>query len=163
MRRTGLVAMAVLAVVGCSNPPGVVEGDAYIVLELGHERSLSAMRVRLVRELPKIAELDSVLGRACPTRDDPAADRLRAPARWESAWVDRERILSELAVGETRTDAAARFRIDSIPPGRYRVWADTTIGETRWSWLVPVYVRGGQPTRVNLTNGNPDENPFRCR
>lgn len=151
------------ALLACEERPGTLEGDAYLVLELGHERNLADLPVRLVRDLPRMAELDSVLGRACPTRDDPAATRLREPERWERAWEERQRVLSELTVHETTTDGAASFRIDSVPPGRYRVWADTLVGETRWSWLVPVRVRAGDTARVNLSNANPDENPFRCR
>lgn len=164
LRRSAILSIAALAALAaCEQDPGSVEGDGYLVLELGHERSLADLDVRLVRELPKVAELDSVLGRACPTRTDSTADRLRAPERWERAWDERERILTGLTTHATTADARARFRIDSIPPGRYRLWADTTLGDTRWTWLVPVRVGAGQTARVNLTNGNPDENPFRCR
>ena len=162
MKRTVPLLLLLTALAGCDDRPGSVEGDAYLVLELGHERSLAGLRVRLLRDLPKLAELDSLIGRVCPTRADTAATRLRAPELWERAWAERERILTPLAVREVVTDAGARFRIDGIPPGRYRLWADTTVGERRWSWLAPLRVRAGDTTRVNLSNANPDENPFRC-
>lgn len=135
---------------------GTVIGDAYLVEDMGAQASLAGLRVYLLEaEKPARAEMDTALARLCPPGGDRAAE-----AR---AWAERGRILSALALRATVTDARAAFVFDSVPPGRYRLWADTTVGEGRWSWLAEVRVQPGDTLRANLSNGNPDENPFRCR
>jgi hypothetical protein len=37
------------------------------------------------------------------------------------------------------------------------------VGSDRWTWLEAVTVPDGDSARVDLTNANPDDNPFRCR
>jgi hypothetical protein len=77
------------------------------------------------------------------------------------AWAGRAELLGGLVQVVVSTDSLARFAAE-VPPGRYRLWADTTVGTTRWSWLQPVTLRAGDSVRVNLSNANPDVNPFRC-
>jgi hypothetical protein len=135
-----------------------VEGDAYLVLESGQEVSLGSLRVRLV---PEVEGMDTVLARSCPrstVRGAPAPDS----AQYAHAWAVRAQMLARRAVRETHADRAAHFRLDSVPPGRYRVWADTSYGGERWSWLQPLRVTAGDTFKVSLSNANPDENPFRC-
>jgi hypothetical protein len=149
--------VAVLALAACDPPaPGMVQGDAFLVEDIGREANLAGMQVRL---LPEDAELDSTLARICPTRDadppDPAAAHLAALAQ-------RERILRPRVRSASMTDARARFVFTELPPGDYRLWADTMLGPVRWSWLVPVTVPPGGTVHVELSNANPDENPFRC-
>ncbi|MBW3631141.1 MAG: hypothetical protein KY464_17860, partial [Gemmatimonadetes bacterium] len=62
-----------------------------------------------------------------------------------------------------RTGPRAEFAIDSIEPGEYRLWADTVIDAEHWTWLEPVAIEAGDSIRLNLTNANVDENPFRCK
>ncbi|HET7230918.1 MAG TPA: hypothetical protein VFJ16_12990 [Longimicrobium sp.] len=157
MRRAVLCA-AVLA--ACGKPdtrPGTVTGDAYIVTDGGQEVSLANLPVALV---PEAEQLDSLLARLCPRRDPAAA----APdsAAQAAAWQQRARLLSGRASKHARTDAAARYRLDAVAPGKYRVWADTAYGGQRWSWLQPVTVSPGDSAKVALSNANPDDNPFRC-
>jgi len=137
--------------------PGTVSGDAYIVTEEGQEVSLASMPVALV---PEAEQLDSLLARLCPRRDPaaPAPDS----AMQAQAWRQRARLLSGRAAKRASTDAAAHFRLDSIAPGKYRVWADTAYGGQRWSWLQPVTIKPGDTAKVALSNANPDDNPFRC-
>ncbi|HEX8695706.1 MAG TPA: hypothetical protein VF746_25045 [Longimicrobium sp.] len=136
--------------------PGTVVGDAYIVLETGQEVSFGGLRVGLV---PEDEALDTMLARLCPRRD--AAAGADSAAR-ETAWGRRAQLLSQRARRTVTATAAAQFFIDTVAPGEYRVWADTAYGGTRWTWLQPVRVRSGDTVRVNLSNANPDENPFRC-
>src|ERR1700741_1723349 len=153
-RSTAVLAAACLVVAGCGEPrPGVVQGDAFLAHDIGREVNLPGLRVHLVREPEEEAELDSLLARACPS----PADSTRA-----AAWSERARILTPLVVRSATADGGARFRIDSVSPGAYRLWADTMVNDTRWTWLHPFTVRAGDSVRVNLTNSNPDENPFRC-
>ena len=150
-----LSAALVLAACGDS-APGTVVGDAYIVLESGQEVSFGGLRVGLV---PEDETLDTMLARVCPRRNAPAgADS----AAQEEAWRRRAQLLSQRAPRAVTASAAAQFAFDSVAPGEYRVWADTAYGGTRWTWLQPVRVRSGDTVRVNLSNANPDENPFRC-
>jgi FtsP/CotA-like multicopper oxidase with cupredoxin domain len=138
---------------GCGErPPGAIVGDVYLAESLGEEVNLGGLPVRLLEDGEAV---DSALARLCPGSAGGAA-----PAQ---AWRERARILEGRAGRTVTTNARAQFRIDSVAPGRYRLWADTTVDGTHWSWLQPVAVRGGDTVRVNLTNANPDENPFRCR
>lgn len=151
----GLCAALGLAACGDSTP-GTVVGDAYIVLETGQEVSFGGLRVGLI---PEAEELDTMLARVCPRRD--ASTGVDSAAQ-EEAWRRRARLLSRRAQRTVTASAAAQFVIDTVAPGEYRVWADTAYGGTRWTWLQPVRVRSGDTVRVNLSNANPDENPFRC-
>lgn len=156
--RTVLLALCgALALAACGDStPGTVVGDAYLVLDSGEEVSLGGLRVGL---LPEDEGLDSLLARVCPRRDASAA---ADSAAREEAWRRRAQVLSRHAQRTVTTGAAAQFVIDSVPPGEYRVWADTSYDETRWTWLQPLRIRSGDTVRVNLSNANPDENPFRC-
>ena len=150
-----LVIAGALAAGACGDAgPAVVQGDAFLAHDIGREVNLPGLRVHLVREAEEPAELDSALAHACAEAVDSAA---------AGAWSERTRILTPRIVASATANAGAQFRIDSVPPGDYRLWADTTVDETRWTWLAPVTVRAGDTVRVNLTNSNPDENPFRCR
>lgn len=147
---------------GCGGRgPGVVQGDAYLAEDIGREVNLAGLTVRLV-EAGEKAELDSLLAReACPSRTGAAAPGAEAQAR-ERAWRERARILGARTVRTVTSNRGAQFVFDSVPPGRYRLWADTVVDSTRWTWLQPLRVRGGDTIRTNLSNANPDENPFRC-
>lgn len=159
-RRAAASVLCAAALAACGKPdtrPGTVTGDAYIVTEEGQEVSLGAMPVALV---PEAEQLDSLLARLCPRRDPaaPAPDS----AMQARAWRQRAQLLAGRASRRATTDAAAHFRLDSVAPGKYRVWADTAYGGQRWSWLQPVTIQAGDSATVALSNANPDDNPFRC-
>lgn len=163
MRHTRILTIAALAaatLAACGNDtrPGVLVGDAYIVTESGQEVNLAGMPVALV---PEAEELDSLLAATCPR----AAGAAQPPdsAAQKQAWQRRAQLLSGRATKRAATDAAAHFRLDSVAPGEYRVWADTTYGGARWSWLHAVTIEAGDTAKVALSNANPDDNPFRCR
>lgn len=154
-------AFLLLAATACGSPrPGRVTGTAFVAQSAGNDVSLANLPVHLVQDMEK-AKLDSLLSRACPFKgadaEPPTAEEV---AR---AWAERARILNARRKQTVRTDADARFVMDSVPAGRYRVWADTVVGEDRWAWLEEVEVEGGDSAQVELSNANPDENPFRCR
>ncbi len=157
--RTLLRALALSVVLaGCDRAPGTIRGDVFIAENIGQEINLTHASVRLLEDSG--SDLDSALARICPTRAAPGT--FASPAQQEQAWRERERILDAQTLRTVRTDARASFALDSVPPGTYRLWADTTIGSTRWTWLERVRVPGGDTVRLNLSNANPDENPFRC-
>jgi hypothetical protein len=129
--------------------PGVIAGDVYLAVDLGNEANLAGARISLLADE---VEIDSALAKTCP----------RDMAGQGAAWAARARILDARVRRSVVTDAGAKFTLDSVPPGRYRLWADTTVGKERWTWLHPVKVASGDTTQVVLSNDNPDENPFRC-
>jgi hypothetical protein len=126
------------------------------VEDVGREVSLAGVQVRLLAEEE---ELDSTLARFCPSRHGPPADPTAAQAR---AWEARSSLLRPRVRAAVVADRDARFVFGSVAPGRYRLWADTTVGTVRWTWLQPVTVAPAETVRVELNNANPDENPFRC-
>ncbi len=162
MRRTAhhllMLTLTLFAAASCGNPqPGTIVGDMFLAEDLSRQINLAGAPVHL---LPHEAALDSALARICPNRRGAAAP---SRAAQEQAWRKRERILSAQARRTVTTGAQAEFALDSVPPGRYRLWADTTVGGARWTWLHPVTVRPGDTLRVALSNANSDEDPFRCR
>jgi hypothetical protein len=159
MRQAGWAAALVLAA-GCGGEtaPGRVVGDAFMVQNLDQQINLASMPVHLLREEET---LDSLLAPLCPSRGP--GDAPPAPEAWARGWQARRGVLRPLVLRSTVTDAQAQFAMDSVPPGEYLLWADTTLGERRWTWLAPLRVRGGDTLRLNLTNDNADENPLRCR
>lgn len=135
----------------------MVVGDAYIVENVGNHVNLGLIEVHLV---PDRLELDSALLRRCPNRDLSVRPDSAAVA---AAWEGRRQLLLLNSRRAARADAEARFVIDSVAPGRYRLWADTTVNGQHFTWLSYVFVRrGGDTVRANLSNGNLDEDPFRC-
>lgn len=151
------LALVLLLAAACGPPePGRITGDAFLVEGIGREVNLAGLEVRLVAEEE---QLDSALARFCPTRHVPHPAPL---ALHERAWTERERVLQPLVRATTTADRRATFVFPEVAPGRYRLWADTTLGEVRWTWLHPVRLMPGDTLRVQLSNANPDENPFRC-
>ena len=160
--RHALAAIVLAAGLGvCGKPdtrPGTLVGDAYIVTEGGQEVSLAALPVALIPDTPQI---DTALAAVCPRAASPA----QGPdsAAQGQAWRQRNQVLSARARQSATTDAAAHFSIAGVAPGKYRVWADTSYGGARWTWLAPVTVKPADTTKVALSNANPDDNPFRCK
>jgi hypothetical protein len=158
MRRAGWAAALVLAT-GCGGEtaPGRVVGDAFMVQNIDQQINLASMPVHLLREEEM---LDSLLAPLCPPRGPGGTPA--PPEAWARGWQARRGVLRPLVLRTTVTDAQAQFALDSVPPGKYLLWADTTLGERRWTWLAPLRVRSGDTLRLNLTNDNSDENPLRC-
>jgi hypothetical protein len=163
MRSTTRLSLATIGIViglaGCGDDgPGVVTGNAFLV-QLESDVNLAGMPVHLVTgdEL----QIDSALAKLCPPRQ--GADSAALAAAHARAWQERGRILQARRTRSAVANAQSRFVFDSVPPGEYRVWADTTVVGERWTWLADVRVRGRDTARVDLTSANPDENPFRCR
>ena len=162
-RLVAAVAGMALAVSCSSDGPahGKIVGDVYIAPAMDREVSLAGATVRLVAE---VEDFDSTLARACPYPDRRLARAREATAEGvRRSWDVRQRFLSRMTRRVVRANAAATYRIDSIEPGRYRLWADTVVGDDRWTWLHPVRIRAGDSLRVNLSNANADENPFQCK
>lgn len=178
-------ALLFLLLAGCSpdGPPhGVIFGEAFLAQGLGEEDvNLSGLPVHLLEEPmveAPVERLDSVLSNVCVQRDrfmaqtlkdtvgmgDAASDtfRIRAADAYGRAWRARNRILGGLVRWSGRTDGRASFVIDSVPPGDYRVWADTVLDGEHLSWLSRIEVEAGDSIRLNLSSGNVDMNPFRC-
>ena len=141
----------------CGNSrSATIEGDVFLAEGLQQEVNLAGLPVHLI---PDEAEIDSVLVGLCPA---PGGAPAPAAAR-ERAWRERARVLRERSQETATTDAEAHFVLDSIKPGRYRLWADSTVGDAHWTWLQRLTVRAGDTARVDLSNANSDEDPFRCR
>jgi hypothetical protein len=150
---------AMLAAAACSSRPGRVSGDAYIVTDNGSQVSFGGMPIRII---PESEAIDTLLAKVCPRPRYGAGPQVLDTAAQARAWQGRARILSARVARTVTTDAGAHYAIDTISPGRYRLWADTSYGGTRWTWLQPVRIESGDSIHLNLSNGNPDENPFRC-
>lgn len=124
---------------------------------MGEQLNLGSIEVHMV---PDRIELDSALLRRCPNRDLSVRPDSASVA---AAWEQRRELLQLNSRRATRADAQARFVIDSVAPGSYRLWADTIVDGEHYTWLRRVFVRSGADTvRANLSNGNLDEDPFRC-
>lgn len=161
--------LALAASGACSGRPdyGALAGDGYVAMATGDQRNVDPRTVRL---LPDTLALDSALALICLKRaaelealgDSAAGAAGRAVS--DRAWQAREQLLSRHTLPvAVAAGATGRFTVDSLGNGKYRVWADATVGGERWTWLQPVEVRGGDTARVSLTNDNADEDPFRCQ
>jgi len=86
--------------------------------------------------------------------------------KWSRLQADHKRRVLHLApevaqtkylVGKTDTDLDGRASLSGLPPGNYWLSTlnlDANAGDTRLGWDVPVTIRPGQPTRLELTNLN---------
>jgi len=148
-----------IVLAACSNAPGKIQGDVYLAEDVDDIKNLAGTTIHLVWEGERAStQIDSALGGICPTRNG----AMSTPAAREQAWRERARILRERTVRTVATDARARFAVDSVPPGRYRLWADTVVDGDRWTWLHRVRMNPGDSVEADLNNGNHDDNPFRC-
>lgn len=157
MRYSILPLPLVLLITACNPGPTVVVGDVYVVEAMESQINFGSIEVHL---LPDGLQLDSALLKLCPNRD------LSVPhdsADVAAAWEGRRELLLSKSQRMTRADPDASFVIDSVAPGRYRLWADTIVGDQRYTWLRSFLVRRGDDTvRANLGNSSLDEDPFRC-
>lgn len=157
---------------GSGSGEGTIAGDVFVVLETGEEIASAGRPVRLV---PDAAGVDSALALVCdrrkaaldrlPSAADSGAARVEALGREASAraWAARDSILAARALRSAATGPDARFALERVPAGRYRLWADATVQGERWTWLLPVRLAGGDSVRVSLSNDNADEDPFNCQ
>lgn len=160
MRSTAVLIVLPILLAACGDRgPGVIRGDAFLAQDLESEVNLAGLPVHLVTG--DEVQIDSALAKLCPPRA--GLDSASLAAAHARAWRERGRILQARRTRSTTADAQSRFVFDSVAPGEYRVWADTLVGDDRWTWLADVRIRGGDTARVDLTNANPDENPFRCK
>jgi hypothetical protein len=86
--------------------------------------------------------------------------------QWSQIQADHKRRVSRLApefaqtkylVAKADTDLDGRASVSGLPPGDYWVSTlnlDANAGDTRLAWDVPVAIRAGQTTRIELTNLN---------
>jgi hypothetical protein len=184
-RFAGVLLLLSLAACRRGPPHGKIVGDAYLVVDLGREVDLAGIDVHLVKELeddeetPRVENLDTILANICVQRDRfiarareeatargaAATDSLATLARdaYARGWRARNRLLQDAVLRTVRTNDRAQFAIDSIQPGEYRLWADTVIDAEHWTWLEPVEIEKGDSIRLNLSTGNVDDNPFRCK
>lgn len=157
IRRSLLAAPLILIVSGCGDPePAMIHGQVYLAEDPTSEQSLIGLRVHLI---PAVSQVDSSLMAICTGRKEILVSDTAARAE---AWSRRNEILNRYAIKETRTDATSAYMLDSIAPGRYHIWGDTTVGGHRWTWLERIRLMPGDTLRLPLSNANPDENPFRC-
>jgi hypothetical protein len=143
---------------GCGDPPpGTITGDVYLAEDPLSEQSLANIEVRLVEDGRHV---DSLLLKICPDTGRVIFADTSARA---AAWAERNRILGDHLLLTTIADSGATFVLESVPRGRYRLWADTVIGDRTLTWRTPVFVPGsGDTSRMSLTNLNSDEDPFLC-
>ena len=172
MTRSVVASLLLLSTLAaCSRRPsyGALAGDGWVALATGDQKSIDSRTVRL---LPDAGSIDTTLAQTvCYERqrvleavaEGPAAVDT-AKAATERAWAHRGALLARRSLRiPVAPGAEGKFAVDSIGAGRYRVWADATVNGERWSWLVPVEVKGGDTVRVTLSNDNADEDPFRCQ
>jgi len=86
--------------------------------------------------------------------------------KWSRLQADHKRRVLHLApevaqtkylVGKTDTDLDGRASLSGLAPGTYWLSTlnlDANAGDTRLGWDVPVTIRAGQGTRIELTNLN---------
>jgi len=89
--------------------------------------------------------------------------------RWAQIQAEHRKAVTRLApevaqtkylAGKADTDLEGRASISGLPPGEYWLSTlnlDANAGDMRLAWDVPIAVRAGQTTRVELTNINANE------
>lgn len=63
----------------------------------------------------------------------------------------RTRLISSV-LREGRTGMEAHYRIDSVSPGAYGLWAETVIGDNFYQWFATTTVRAGATEHLDLDN-----------
>lgn len=116
-------------------------------INTGIQQFESAMNARQYDQLPR--DLDSQFVRSKAM----FRDQQRVSGEFRKAAVDtsRSRVVSR-AVRYTGTGMHAHFQFDSVPPGKYILYADWTERDLLHRWLKYVQVVSGQLLKADLDN-----------
>lgn len=60
--------------------------------------------------------------------------------------------ISRAAIDSASAGINAHYRFDDVPPGRYALYSQWTIGENDYRWWVPISVQSGDSIRRDLDN-----------
>jgi len=157
MRLLTLAIVALSASAGLSSaqatranaPPGehrgYIEGDVYLALRSGQVSKIAASTVRLVAADSAMA----ANGECADSAKDRSSD-YRVQDQLSAAFM------KHLVAGTVRsspTGMEAHYRIDSIPAGRYVLWAEARLS-IPYHWLVPITVDSVGRQKVDLDNSN---------
>jgi hypothetical protein len=147
--------IAELALAGCHGVPPTarVKGDVYLVMQNGDVKRGAGNEVRLVRNPDS---LRPAIDRICSQY----ADHLLLVWRKTDSAVALERqtreamrsLLLGATVGRASTGINAHYHLDSVPPGKYALWAETDIGDRHYTWFVPVTVAPSDSLTKDLDN-----------
>jgi hypothetical protein len=144
-----------------------IEGDVYLMLQSGQTSKISAAVVALVAADSAAADRLRVCHASEPdsfriltesARGYPDQKTRDAIARWSNIFWTRNELVAGSLRGRVlrsgRTGMEAHYRIDSVAPGSYALWAEAEVAGRRYAWLVPVTVAAGQRASVDLDNSN---------
>ncbi len=155
-RQLTLLLTLLTGIASCGPTSGRVQGDVFLVMQNGDVKRGAGNTVLM------LGPADSVL--AARTRVCRAfGEELLAAARKGGLPADSGTLAKDLhgrllgsLVGFTdatsKTGINAHYRFDGVAPGKYVLWAETTIGENSYTWWAPVTVRGGDSVSKDLDN-----------
>lgn len=152
-----------------------IEGDVYLALNSGQTVKVTANTVSLVpgdsaladmRELCQLDEPDSLTMLTSQTKGFPDEATRRTIARLSNTpWARNDSVYTALprrVLRTSPTSLAAHYKINSIPPGSYALWAEGQLSGRPYGWLVPVTVTSGQRKTVDLDNSNVTNGGMYC-
>lgn len=169
LAQSGLATAIAGAVALLAAPLGAqsIEGDVYLALNSGQTVKITANTVALVpgdsaladvRKLCRIDEPDSLTMLTSQTKGFPDEATRKTIARLSNTlWARNDSVSSALRRRVLRTSPtglAAHYKIDSIPPGSYALWAEGQLSGRPYAWLVPITLTNGQRKTVDLDNSN---------
>ncbi len=87
--------------------------------------------------------------------DSLPALRLRTRSSIDSA-------LLRATVAEAPTGVNAHYSFPTLKPGRYILWASTTIGDKNYTWWAPIVVGAGDSLKKDLDNSSEADASVHC-
>lgn len=168
MKAAPLIALGI----GCGIAPltgcqlkttGSISGDVFLLMQNGDVKRGAGNTVLL------LGPADSVVAaraRVCRSFGD---QLLAAARRGENLtpdtgllYVALDTALMRLTVASSKTGINAHYRFEGVRPGRYVLWAETTIGDNAYTWWAPVVV-AGDSVSADLDNSTEARATLYCR
>ncbi len=143
-----------------------IEGDVYLVLPNGDVKPIAGNTVRLLENTDEFQAARMNLCGEYQDRNEGLEQRYRrsrstgglSRLREEQRALMRRTVgemtalLRSAAVGEVPTGMRAHYYFHSVKPGRYFLWAETSISGKPYQWWAPVTVVQDASLRKDLDN-----------
>lgn len=130
-----------------------VEGDVYLTMRNGQISKIAGGTVRLIG-----ADSVDAAWREC----DESAKGKDTQAQAKASEAFAAHLPGFLVEGSAKTGMQAHYKLDSLTPGKHALFAQTTIGTSHFSWVVPFAVTAGQSLTLDLDNSNVTQAGLYC-
>jgi hypothetical protein len=147
-----ILASLTTALPTCAGKPKAasVGGDVYLLMQNGDVKRGAANTVRLLADS---ASLRQAMDGVCPGSETTPEAKVRA---------QMAAVLLGAKVAESATGVNAHYQFTGLAPGQYVLWAETEIGDHRYTWWAPIALAAGDSAKKDLDNSTEADHLVYC-